>query len=78
MIWIIPNIFCYLMFAGVSTFTAVYADELREINRLSLWVIATIILLAVSVLRELPDQEMDKGRGNVIWSIIPTHLRRIN
>jgi hypothetical protein len=49
MIWIIPKTFCYFMFAGVSTFTLMYADGLREINRLSAWVIAMIILLAVSL-----------------------------
>ncbi|XXM73120.1 hypothetical protein ACQ0QQ_04260 [Lysinibacillus sphaericus] len=49
MMWIIPNVFCYLMFAGVSTFTLMYAAGLRETNRLSVWVIAMITLLVVSV-----------------------------
>jgi hypothetical protein len=53
MIWIIPNVFCYIMFAGVSTFTVMYAGGLREIDRLGLWVIAMIILLAVSLFGSL-------------------------
>ncbi|QWC21125.1 hypothetical protein KJK41_12320 [Bacillus haikouensis] len=48
-IWSIPNVFIYIMFAGVSTNTLVYAAGLREISRMSVWVIAMITLLVVSV-----------------------------
>lgn len=47
--WIIPNVFCYLMFVGFSTFVALNAEGLHEINRLSIWVLAMIILLLISI-----------------------------
>ncbi|HWI49005.1 MAG TPA: hypothetical protein VNU45_12355, partial [Rummeliibacillus sp.] len=47
--WIIPNIFCYLMFGGFSTFVALNTEDLQEINRLGIWVFAVIILFLISI-----------------------------
>lgn len=47
--WIIPNVICYLMFIGFSTFVIVNFEGLKEINRLSIWVIAMLSLLIVSI-----------------------------
>ncbi|WP_066303511.1 hypothetical protein [Bacillus sp. FJAT-29814] len=49
LIWIIPNVFCYLALFGFSAFVFVNADGLKEINRLSIWVIMMMILFLVSV-----------------------------
>jgi amino acid transporter len=48
--WIIPNAFCYIMFAGFSVFTVLNAKSLQEVNRLSIWVLAMLILLFVSIM----------------------------
>lgn len=48
--WIIPNVFCYLMFVGISAFIVINEEGLKEINRLSIWVLLMIMLLYVSVL----------------------------
>lgn len=37
------------MFVGFSTFVVINAEDLQEINRLSLWVLTMIILFLVSV-----------------------------
>ncbi|WP_088068177.1 hypothetical protein [Gottfriedia luciferensis] len=47
--WIIPNVFCYLMFICFSTFIIRNAEGLKEINRFSIWVIAMLALLLVSI-----------------------------
>ena len=47
--WIIPNVFCYLMFIGFSTFVALNAEGLQEISRLDISVFAMIILFLVSI-----------------------------
>ncbi|EDL66297.1 hypothetical protein BSG1_03055 [Bacillus sp. SG-1] len=49
MAWITLNIFCYVMLMGVSLFVAVRAEGLADINRLSVWVVAVLCLLFVSV-----------------------------
>jgi hypothetical protein len=38
------------MFAGISTFIALNAEGLREVNRLGIWVMAMIILFLLSIL----------------------------
>lgn len=48
-IWILPNIFLYLLFIGVTTFVVVNADGLREINRMGIWVVYLMLLLAVAI-----------------------------
>ncbi len=48
-LWIIPNVFCYLMFIGCSSFVFINAQGLKEINRLSIYVIIMILLLLVSL-----------------------------
>ncbi|CAM5222231.1 hypothetical protein UACE39S_03383 [Ureibacillus acetophenoni] len=48
-IWIIPNVICYLMLIGYSTFVALNAKGLEEINSLSTSVIMMLMLLFVSV-----------------------------
>lgn len=48
-IWILPNIFLYLLFIGVTAFVVVNADGLREINRMGIWVVYLILLLAVAI-----------------------------
>ena len=47
--WIIPNVFCYLMFIGFSTFVIRNVEGLKEINRLTIWVIEMLALLLVSI-----------------------------
>lgn len=47
--WITSNIFCYVMLMGVSLFVAVNAERLTHIHRLSVWVVAVLCLLFVSV-----------------------------
>ncbi|MCZ8542312.1 hypothetical protein [Psychrobacillus psychrodurans] len=47
--WIIPNLFCYLMFIGFSTFIVLNAEGLQEISRLNTWVFAMIILFLISI-----------------------------
>jgi drug/metabolite transporter superfamily protein YnfA len=48
-VWVIPNVFCYLMFIVFSTFVVTNREGLEEINRLSIWVIVMLVLLAVSI-----------------------------
>ncbi|MGF2616517.1 hypothetical protein FZC84_01845 [Rossellomorea vietnamensis] len=48
--YIALNAFCYLMMIGVLIFVVLTAEALEEINRLSIWVIALLSLLFVSVL----------------------------
>lgn len=48
-VWLIPNIFCYLMLIGFSTFVALNIDGLRSINQLEIWVFAMILLFLVSI-----------------------------
>jgi hypothetical protein len=47
--WIIPNVFCYLMFISFSTFVIRNVEGLKEINRFPIWVIAMLALLLVSI-----------------------------
>jgi O-antigen/teichoic acid export membrane protein len=48
-VWVIPNVFCYLMFIVFSAFVVTNREGLEEINRLSIWVIVMVVLLAVSI-----------------------------
>lgn len=48
-VWILPNIFLYLLFIGVTAFVVVNADGLREINRMGIWVVYLMLLLAVAI-----------------------------
>ena len=50
LIWIIPNIFCYIMFIGFSAFVCINVTGLKEIDRLSIWIIAMLALFVVSIL----------------------------
>ncbi|MES9683841.1 hypothetical protein ABWK22_13135 [Gottfriedia acidiceleris] len=47
--WIIPNILCYLMIIVFSIFVFRNADELKEINRFSVWIVALIFLFLISI-----------------------------
>ena len=49
-VWIIPNVFCYLMVVGFSTFVVLNAEGLQEISRLGIWVFAMLVLFFVSLL----------------------------
>ncbi|TQR12696.1 hypothetical protein FG382_13475 [Psychrobacillus lasiicapitis] len=49
MVWILNNIFCYLMFIGFSIFVVINKEDLLLINRLSIWVIAMLLLLMLSM-----------------------------
>ncbi|QFG01231.1 hypothetical protein PB01_17030 [Psychrobacillus glaciei] len=48
-VWIIPNVFCYLMVIIFSIFVALNAEGLQEISRLGIWVFIMIILFLVSI-----------------------------
>ncbi|KAA0547514.1 hypothetical protein FZW96_11725 [Bacillus sp. BGMRC 2118] len=49
-VWIIPNIFCYVMALGCTIFILLYAEELAEINRLVLYMLLTIAVYTVSII----------------------------
>lgn len=49
-VWIIPNVFCYIMFVVFSIFVALNAEGLQEIGRLGIWVFAMILLFLVSII----------------------------
>jgi len=44
-VWIIPNVFMYLLFIGFGTFVLINADGLRDINRLGIWVFMLLLIL---------------------------------
>ncbi|WP_080846266.1 hypothetical protein [Cytobacillus gottheilii] len=48
-IYIIPNVFCYLMVIGFSFFVFRNAKGLEELGRLSIWVIMLLLLFFVSI-----------------------------
>lgn len=48
--WIVPNVFCYLMFAGGTIFIALNVEGLEAINRLDIWVLAMIFLFVITIL----------------------------
>jgi lysylphosphatidylglycerol synthetase-like protein (DUF2156 family) len=48
-IWIIPNVFCYLILFGLAMWVVANGEGLQEINRLSIFVIFMILLFLVSV-----------------------------
>ncbi|WP_066070795.1 hypothetical protein [Neobacillus soli] len=47
--WIVPNVLCYLIFIGFFIFIAFNASSLQEINRLSIWIFAMVVLLLISI-----------------------------
>ncbi|MHC0039483.1 hypothetical protein [Pseudoneobacillus sp. C159] len=47
--WMIPNVFCYVMVICLLMFIIFNADGLADINRLSLYVLTMLVLLAVSI-----------------------------
>ena len=49
-IWIVPNVFCYLMLLGTSMWVGMNSTALQEINSLSTYVIFMLLLFFVSVL----------------------------
>ncbi|KAB2335591.1 hypothetical protein [Bacillus mesophilum] len=48
-IYIIPNVFCYLMVIGFSIFVFSNAKGIEELSRLSIWVIILLLLFFVSI-----------------------------
>ncbi|QFF97831.1 hypothetical protein PB01_02825 [Psychrobacillus glaciei] len=48
-VWIIPNVFCYLMLFGLFLWVVANAEGLQGINRLSIYVIYMILFFLVSV-----------------------------
>jgi len=49
-IWMIPNVFCYLMFFGYLGYVLIYAKELEEIDRLFSSIMMSLAVLFVSIL----------------------------
>ncbi|NOU97802.1 hypothetical protein GC093_31910 [Paenibacillus sp. LMG 31456] len=43
--WIIPNIFMYIFFIGISVFVLNNSNGLQHINQLVIWVVILILLL---------------------------------
>lgn len=48
--WVIPNVCLYLLFLGLSVFVLGHSNELQEINRLGLWLIALLALLGIALI----------------------------
>ncbi|WP_391122381.1 hypothetical protein [Psychrobacillus sp. L3] len=49
-VWIIPNVFCYLILFGLSVWVVVNGKVLQEFNTLYIYVIFMFLQLLVSVL----------------------------
>ncbi|MDI2585993.1 hypothetical protein OR571_02305 [Psychrobacillus sp. NEAU-3TGS] len=49
MVWILNNIFCYLMFIGFSIFVVINKEDFQLIDRWSIWVIGMLLLLMFSM-----------------------------
>ncbi|MCR2821298.1 hypothetical protein [Lederbergia panacisoli] len=49
LMWIIPNVFCYIMFVAVIIFIVRNEEGLLENNDLFIWGIMGLILLLVSM-----------------------------
>ncbi|WP_246078996.1 hypothetical protein [Paenibacillus piri] len=49
-IWLIPNLFMYAMFVGLSCFILLNAEGLMEIERMGIWLFMLFMLLGVAVL----------------------------
>ena len=62
LVWIIPNVFCYLMVIGLSIFVLSQAKELEEINRLSLFVFT--LFAHLSLCSEVIESECGLKLGN--------------
>lgn len=48
-VWIIPNVFCYLMVIGVLIFIIANYEGLKEIGVIMYWILILIALLLVTV-----------------------------
>ncbi|MEH7225373.1 hypothetical protein V7112_16315 [Bacillus sp. JJ1566] len=48
--WIIPNVFCYLMLIGFSTYIYINSEVLDRGNLLGLWVFIMLVLFLVSLI----------------------------
>lgn len=48
-VWIVPNVFCYLMLVGFSIWIGVNVKALQEINELFIYVLFMLLLFVVSV-----------------------------
>lgn len=48
-VWVIPNVFMYVLFMGCGVFVFSNVDGLRDINRLGIWLIMLALLLFVSL-----------------------------
>ncbi|MBE1557183.1 hypothetical protein [Sporosarcina limicola] len=47
-VWIIPNVFCYLMFIGALIFVVRNADGIKEIGETPYWILMLSALFVVS------------------------------
>ena len=52
-VWIIPNIFCYLMFIGALIFVVSNAEGIKEIGEAPYWVFMLSALFVVSFIGSL-------------------------
>lgn len=50
MIWIIPNIFLYLMFLGFTGFVLLNFNQIMEIGSGSYWMVLLSVLLILSIM----------------------------
>ena len=50
LIWIIPNIFMWIMFFGFSTWVVLNIEGLKLIGSLSIWILAMIVLFLVTII----------------------------
>ncbi|QOR65016.1 hypothetical protein IM538_14340 [Cytobacillus suaedae] len=49
-VWIIPNVFCYLMTFGLTAWVLTNYEGLQEINRLFVYILFVILLTIVSII----------------------------
>lgn len=47
--WVVPNVFCYLMFIGSLIFVSVNAEGIKETGRMSMWILLLLALFLVSI-----------------------------
>ncbi|MBE4909977.1 hypothetical protein IMZ08_18225 [Bacillus luteolus] len=48
-VWIIPNVFCYLITLGLTVLVYINFEGLQEINRLVVYIVFIILFSIVSV-----------------------------
>jgi hypothetical protein len=48
-VYIIPNVFMYILIFGLSVFVFTSVEELKDINRLGIWLFNLIILLLAAL-----------------------------